>query len=63
MPFALVVGDNLETANAETYDGAKTLAGKLARKYRDQVVVAIDTHSGTQAFTCTAPKNCAGCDD
>lgn len=63
MSYALVVGDNLETATAESYDAAKKLGGQLARKYRDEVIVAVDTYTGTKAFTVYAPKNCAGCDD
>jgi len=63
MSFAITVGDNLETATAETYDGAKTEAKRLAFKYRDEVIVCVNVGTGTQAFTASAPRNCAGCDD
>ena len=61
--YKLIVGDNLDVAYAGDHDQALTLATKLAFRYRGEVVVALDTYAGTNAFTRLAPLNCPACQD
>ena len=61
--YKLIVGDNLEVAYAGDGEQALTLANKLAFKYRGEVVVALDTYAGSNAFTRLAPLNCPACQD
>jgi len=61
--YKIIVGAGIATGYAGTYEQAKTLAAKYAARHRGYIVLALDTETGTTAFTCSARVDCPNCDN